>query len=296
MSTTTTHHRERPGRSRSQEAADRALADVLELFRDPERLPAAVAQTLLVRQAGEAPMSAWSLPNQLLCVLADTDDARGIRQWNAVGRRVKRGARALRILAPRTRKIDDTDDDGNDRERFVTVGFVAVPVFRYADTEGAEIDRPDYRPDAFPPLYDVAARLGVTVAYEAARTDFASVATGRGGYRGSYEPETDRIVLATHDVRTFFHELAHAAHARVLRARGESLEAGQVNEQEVVAEVTAAALCHLHGFDGYLGHSAGYVDRYSEGKGSARAACRALGEVQEVLALILGDARPSSDA
>ena len=293
MTTTTYRRRERTRSGKPnvrQEAADTALSDVLELFRDPERLPAAVAQTLIVRQAGESPMSAWSLPNQLLCVLAGTDDARGIRQWNEVGRRVKKGARALRILAPRTRKISDTDESGNEVERVVTVGFVAVPVFGYEDTEGAPIERPDYRPAEFPPLYEVAERLGVSVAYEAARTDFASVAVGRGGYRGAYEPSADRIVLASHDVRTFFHELAHAAHARVLKSRGESLETGQVDEQEIVAEVVAATLCHLHGFDGYLAHSARYVERYSECNGSARAAFTVLGDVQAVLSLIIDGA------
>jgi hypothetical protein len=98
--------------SRQQEAAEQALSDVLELFMDPEKLPDAVAQTVIARLSGDSPMGGWSLPNQLLCILAGTTDARGYRQWEEAGRHVVKGSRALRILAPRARKIRETDEKG----------------------------------------------------------------------------------------------------------------------------------------------------------------------------------------
>src|SRR5436305_13378120 len=101
--------------SKRQEAAEQALAAVLDLFQDPERLPEAIAQTVIARKAGDSPMGAWSLSNQLLCILAGTTDARGFRQWQEAGSHVVKDSRAIRILAPRTRKITETDRETGER-------------------------------------------------------------------------------------------------------------------------------------------------------------------------------------
>ncbi len=49
------------------------------------------------------------MPNQLLCILAGSTDARDFRQWEDVGRNVKKGARCVRILTPRTRQVTEMD-------------------------------------------------------------------------------------------------------------------------------------------------------------------------------------------
>ena len=109
-----------------------------------------------------------------------------------------------------------------------------------------------------------------------------------GRFRGYYSPGDERIMLCSHDTRTFFHELAHAAHARVLRARGEELRGGQNGRQEIVAEVVAATLARLFDLDaGQLAYSAGYVSAYAKGENPGRAAMRVLGDVQAVLLAIL---------
>jgi len=271
---------ERKGPNVRQEAAEQALNEVLELFADPDRLPAAIAETLIARQEGSSPMVNWSLPNQLLCVLAGSLDCRGIRQWNEAGRQVRKGARCVRILAPRTRKIREQDpSSGEESERVVTVGFLGIPVFRVEDTEGAPLEVPSYEPASFPPLYEAAERLGV-------RVDYAPGGAG-ARFRGAYQPSQQRIVLLTHDAVTFLHELAHAAHDRVLRARGAALTGGQVASQEVVAEVVAATLCKLYGLDGYLAGCRTYVEHYAERTGAAKAALRVLADVQAVLLEIL---------
>jgi antirestriction protein ArdC len=225
------------------------------------------------------------------CVLAGTTDARGFRQWQEAGRRVKKGSRAIRILAPRTRKIRETTEPGEDVAQVIVTGFLGIPVFRYEDTEGEAIEVPDYRPATFPPLVDGAERLGVSVAW----------APFTERYRGYYQPTGDRIVLCSHDEAVFFHELAHAAHRRVLEQRGETMVGGQNPRQEIVAEVVAATLCRLYGLDGFLGHCRSYVDSYVRGDAfagnerPARAAMRVLGDVQAVLNLILGAEQTRED-
>src|SRR5262249_4422793 len=151
-----------------------------------------------------------------------------------------KGSRAFYILGPVTRKIRGEDPNtGEETERVITTGFVGIPVFRYEDTEGAELERPDYRPATFPPLYDVAARVGVRVDY----LPFVD------RFRGYYSPGENRIVLCSHDECTFFHELAHVAHRQVTAA--EEWRGGQNPKREIVAETVAATLCRLYGLDGY---------------------------------------------
>ena len=57
-------------------------------------LPKALAPIFLHR--GEnVPCRKWSWNNQLLVALAGFDDARGVRQWNAVERFVRKGEKAF---------------------------------------------------------------------------------------------------------------------------------------------------------------------------------------------------------
>lgn len=133
-------------------------------------LPEAIARTIIKTQPGTIPCANWSLGNRLLTALADTDDARGIRQWESVGRRVKKGGKAFYILAPfgQRVKVKVTDSETGEEEeveRIIAHGFKAIPVFRYEDTEGEELPlKPDYKPAELPPLYDVALEFG-TVNY-----------------------------------------------------------------------------------------------------------------------------------
>ncbi len=263
------------GPSKREQAAEDALAAVLDLFESGE-LPERVAQTFIARAEGSSPMVNWSLGNQLLALLAGTSDARGYRQWQEVGRHVVKGAKALYILAPRTRKIRETDAAGDESDKVIVTGFLGVPVFRYEDTEGDALDIPDYSPPVCPPLFEVAGRFGIPVAYEPFVRDFA----------GYYSPGDDRIMLCTHDTRTFFHELAHAAHARVLAAKGSKIHDVPEAQREIVADLTAAVLCRLFDLDGYLASCADYIAAYGGGN-PGRAAMRVLSDVHAVLTLIL---------
>ena len=70
------------------------------------------------------------LGNRLLAFFHGTDDARGYRQWQQAGGRLRKSARAFGILAPITVKKTETDDSGTEVEWRVVVGFKAIPVFR----------------------------------------------------------------------------------------------------------------------------------------------------------------------
>jgi len=237
-----------PFRMAEAVSAKTSCFEILTMF-ESGALPEAIAQTRIVRARHDRPLCAWSLGNQLLALVHGTDDTRGFRQWEAVGRRVKRGARAFYILGPsKVRKTERDEGTGEEVERMIVVGFRAIPVFRLEDTEGEPVEYPDYSPPELPLLWEVAERLAVPVRY----------LPNGGAERGSYSLTRGEIVLATHDVDTFFHELAHAAHASF-----EPLRGGQNPRQEIIAETAAAVLCRLYGFDGFLAEARDYVAYYA---------------------------------
>jgi len=266
---------------------NKCLDKLLKMFETGD-LPPAVARTVIEEAPYDKPSNKWSLANRVIMLLHGTNDARGYRQWEQVGRHVKKGAKAFYILAPvlkkvkRTEEIQEVDPEtGEVRtvtrevEREVLVGFKEVPVFRYEDTEGKPLPVPDYRPRILPPLAEVAARYGVKVEY--------SPFTAR--FYGYYRPAENRIMLCSHDVDIFFHELAHAVHATV-----RPLTPGQDPEQEIVAETVAAVLCEMYGYRGYAWHAYDYIRGYTGGKAGqelVKAIMRVLADVEKVLEKIL---------
>lgn len=253
-----------------------ATEKIIDMFRTGN-IPSAVARTVIARDKSEKPSNYWSLGNQLLMMIAGTFDARGFNQWKGVGRQVKKGAKALYILAPIKQTIKVKDENGPAKEDAITIikGFKGIPVFRYEDTEGNEINPPSYEPAVLPPLIEVAERYGVTVKYGPFTKNFY----------GYFKPATKTIMLCTHDVRTFFHELAHAAHNTIKPLKG-----GQHAGQEIVAETCAAVLCEIYGYECYIYHGYEYIKHYSMDKTSSgiiKEIFRVMNDVQEVLRLIL---------
>ena len=209
-----------------RQKANLELDKLVQLFSSTQ-LPDMCAMALI--NAPERPSSKWSMGNQLLMVIAGTADARGYKQWLDVGRHVKAGAKAFRILGPVIiKKPLETNKEEESVE--VLVGFRAIPVFRYEDTEGEEL--PTYTPRNPPPLLDVASRFGMRVNY---------LRLSAGVY-GMTDYERQVITLATEDWTVFFHELAHALHRSFEPKSGH----GQEPEAEAIAQLVAATLARLY--------------------------------------------------
>jgi hypothetical protein len=236
----------------------------------PEALSIAVLPQL------DVPCSQWSFMNRILVWLSGSSDLRGYRQWKSVGRFVRKNSKAAYILAPSMRKKRKDDED----EEMVLTGFLTVPVFRYEDTEGKPLDIPELKPKKLPPLFDVAQAWNITV-------DWHSYA---GDGFGFYSPGRGMISLATHDEGTFFHELGHAAHHRLLG----NLKKGQVWNQEVVAELTASVLANLYGRKVDLGGNYRYIRRYADKADLAphRACLKVLQDVEQCVRLIIQEHEP----
>ena len=234
-------------------------------------IPEAIAYSMF--PIPNLPSSKWSLLNRTIMFLAGTQDARGFRQWKQAGRHVKKGAKSFRILVP---CIVKKENDENGEIEHALRGFMCKPVFRVEDTDGEALayetlELPDF------PLRERAEEWGISV----------KAIPGNYRYYGYYRPGSKEIALATPEESVFFHELAHAAHEKI---KG-TMKPGQDPLQEIVAELSAQALCRMVGKQARdtTGNSYRYIQSYAEKlKLSPQAAClKVMSETEKVLNLIL---------
>jgi len=244
------------------------LHEIIEKFRSGD-IPEAIALSMF--PIPNIPAAKWGLLNRTLMFLAGTEDARGIKQWNAAKRRIKKGGRAFRILAPRFKKVEGKEGD---EEKLVLSGFLLAPVFRVQDTEGEPLEYEAIQvPDL--PLLEVAQAWGISV----------KAIPGNYRYLGYFSPGLKEIALASPEECVFFHELAHAGHNRIV-----PLKSRQDWKQEIVAELTAAVLCRLVGKKaGNLGQHYRYIEKYAAKarKDVPQACLEVLSNAEKVLSLIL---------
>ena len=180
------------------EKVKQVLAGIVDTFKSG-KIPDAVA--LASFPVPDIPSTKWSFMNRTIMFLSGSIDARGFRQWKEADRWVKKGSKAIHILVPCFKKAKD-EDTGDEKD--VLYYFKASPVFRYEDTDGKELD---YQQIELPelPLRERAENWGIEV----------KAIPGNYRFRGYYSQDKSLIALATPEEKTFFHELAHAAHGKV---------------------------------------------------------------------------------
>lgn len=256
---------------------------ILEAFEN-NTLPKALAHVFIIAKNEAVPCHAWSWSNRLAVALAGFDDARGFKQWKAVGRSVKKGQKAFPILVPLMKKITECDDAGNEKSGSFLYGFKSAAVFGLEQTEGEPLATGDDNTDAFIeslPMLEVAQAWGITV----------RAIDGRGArFAGQYD-KRGSITLCVENLSTWAHELIHAADDRNIAG---GLKGGQRLDQEVVAELGGAILLELlgHEVDADRGGCWDYVKHYAEKSGKEPlSVCQSLlNRTCEAVALILATA------
>ena len=243
------------------------LNKILECF-ESQNLPEVI--TYSVFPAANMPSSNWSLLNRILILLSETQDARGFRQWKEVDRHVIKGAKAIHILVPKIMKLEN--DEGDEEERLA--GFMARPVFRIEDTEGEKVE---YEKIELPnlSLMERAKEWGISV----------KTIPGNPTYYGYFSSERKEIALASKEETVFFHELAHAAHKRLVGSNKK-----QHWKKEIVAELSAAVLCEIVGRTSkYLGNNHQYIGHYAKKANltPVQGCLKVISDVEKVLGLIL---------
>ena len=207
-----------------------ALEKLMSMFRD-QQFPAEIGWQIIRLRKGDHPLpsDSWSADNRLIMLASGTRDARGFSQWRDVGRRVKPGSKALYIAAPITRKFKSeisqvSAEAETDDTAIVIVGFRWIPVFRLEDTVGKPLPEiEDLTPQVLPPLFDVAAKLGVSA---------VKYVPFDGRALGIYNISSQEIRLSETSPLTFFHELMHHLDSQI-----EPIRPGRLAEAELIAEL-----------------------------------------------------------
>jgi antirestriction protein ArdC len=197
----------------------------------------------------------YSLGN-LLMILAQSPgatDVRPLSAWNEIGRRVRKGERAIRIWAPSFRRVGDGDGRDGDADRFLT-HFVLVSVFDASQTDGAPIEA--HTGDAELLTGDAPALLWEQINAQITALGYT---VSRGDCRGAngYVEWPTRTVRVRADVepaqaaKTLIHELAHIALDHETRDIPRSVK-------ELEAESVACIVADVAGLDS-LPYSVPYV-------------------------------------
>jgi hypothetical protein len=254
---------------KSEETAGR----IVSLF-ESGNVPKALAP-VFIHRAGNRPCDGWSWSNRFLVALAGHDDARGFRQWEGVGRHVRKGERAFSILGPVLAKKTETDDAGRTIERSICVGFKSIAVFGYSQTDGEPL--PDLvAQDRFLealPLLDVAKVWGLAV----------QTYNGRDGSALGWYRHGTAIALGVENLSTWAHELVHAAEDRLGNLKGDK------RASEVVAELGGAVLLTMLGreHDADLGGAWDYIRGWAGNKHPVGACMAVLNRVCAAVELIV---------
>jgi antirestriction protein ArdC len=248
------------------EKAKESLDKVIKKFEEGDIAP--IVKIALLHRTEEVPFDKWSFSNKILAYLQTGSlDCRGYKQWQAVGRQVKKGASSAYILAPRMKTIEEENKEGKKEKKRICVGFLSISVFGLEQTEGEPVDY-GYGEIKPPNLLDVAEEFGLLIRYN----DLV------GAY-GATNTRNGDIQLATEDESVFFHEFAHAVRVKTGLLKADTKE-GYARE-EVIAQFTATVLAEMYGKD-ITGHTERYIERYT-GEKALKSITSVLGEVEQVL-------------
>ena len=221
----------------------------------------------------------YSFNNQMLIAIQTRNLATrvaGFNRWKELERSVRKGEKAIVILAPKTVTVTERDVDGKPvkgadgkpvRKSFIK-GFTTASVFDLSQTDGKplpSIDE-DMELSETPPkgfredLVQAISDSGFTVSYEKIE----------GGARGFTSPHDKRVVIADHmsnanQVTTLAHELGHikAGHLDHMDEYHQG-HAGRRGQFEVEAESVAYVISRANGMTPAVGEKSG---RYVAGWG-----------------------------
>lgn len=215
--------------------------------------------------------------------MPDASRVAGFHTWKSLGRNVKKGEHAIRILAPMVGKPKDAaaGEDAGAR----VYGFRSVCVFDVSQTEGAEL--PAFARatgdtgDTLAKLVRFAGEQSITIELEAAELPGDALGISYGGRVAIAAGQSPAEVVAT-----LTHELAHE-----LLHKGERRSSENRNARELEAEAVAFIVGSAVGLD-MASASADYIKLYD---GNAEALAESLEAISRASTLILKSLAVAAD-
>ncbi|MCM3358109.1 ArdC family protein [Psychrobacillus sp. MER TA 171] len=235
---------------------DTLQTGVLNFQYEPEAFKAMLAMQSLI--------PTYSFRNMML-IRAQMPHARFIAsflKWKELNRSVRKGEKALRVLAPR---IIKEIDEASGIEESKLIGYTSVPVFDVSQTDGDPLPIDDYKLELTGESEE-AIRIFEWVKLLASEDNCPlknGDAEGACGYYNRVEHYimVDQNLSINHRAKTAVHELVHS---RVHRHDTKSSK----EEKECVAEGTAFIICSYFGLD-TSNYSFEYVYGWSKDKGES---------------------------
>ena len=201
----------------------------------------------------------------------DATQVAGFNDWkHKHGRVVRRGERAIWILAPITRKVEVENEQGETEPQHRVVGFRAVPVFDVSQTDGPPLpERPkidagelvDVVPEG---MVDELSSFVEAKGFTISRAD-----TGEAG--GWTDFSSNKVVISdkatdAEAARTLAHEAAHIALDHGGRASAYHMRpGGERPTMEIEAESVAYVLGRQYGMGTIGAKSFEYIDVWAQG-------------------------------
>lgn len=213
---------------------------------------------------------AYSINNTLLIMrqFPEATQVTGYRKWQAVGRQVRKGEKALRIFGYSSKKITVEDQDTGDEVEKRIATYPILSVFDISQTDAIEGAEPV--PEITHPLQGTDdAGIGAAVAeWLTARGWSVEVEDIAGETNGYTDGDNARVVIDAnlsdaHAAKTFLHEAAH-----VILHHGDDKAltvdyAGHRGICETEAESVAYVVAGLLGLD-TSAYTVGYVAGWSD--------------------------------
>lgn len=220
----------------------------------------------------------YSFNNVLLIAVqcCEASQVAGFNAWRRLDRFVRKGEKAIWILAPMVYKNTDPERDTDER---VLRGFKFVPVFDVAQTDGEKLPAICSRLDGDDPtgLYAQLLTVAQTVGFHVEDHEFASSTNGDCCH-AEHRIRVEISNAPAQRVKTLAHELSHA----LLHERFDNRALA-----ELEAESTAYVVCQALGLD-TSDYSFGYVATWTGGGEQAIAGIKASCErIQNSAAIIL---------
>ena len=283
-----------PSTPKPQTAKEVIAANVQLLI---EQLEAGHSEGLTAYLTAMGRFHSYSFGNILEIARQKPDATRvaGLYAWNKLGRKVKKGQRGIRILAPvigiRRKKEEEAEKDIRKQNHPVLVGFRAAYVFDVSQTEGAELpgfnervkgDVGEYRER----LIDFTIAQGIELEFK------GSIAPALGmSYGGKIAILPGQA--PAEEFSTLVHELAHE-----MLHKAERRTATTKTVRETEAEAIAFVISQTIGLDAGR-FSADYIHLYH---GNVALLTESLEVIQKTSALILSaikteqtEAEPTTD-
>lgn len=189
----------------------------------------------------------------------------GYKAWQTkFKRQVKKGEKAIQILAPIPRKFkkEVEDEDGNKTEKEIQyTAFTTAYVFDISQTEGEDLPR--LIKDLTGSVENYNKLLEKLTAVAPVPVSFENITSGAKGY---YSSSKNKIAIKENmselqTIKTLIHEISHS----ILHSEDGEQKDTDRHTAEVQAESVAFTVCSYLGLD-TSDYSFGYVASWSAGK------------------------------